>query len=671
MQRYTVPPRPLPTREFSDEDAGDFAVTAAANLRYWRAVISVIGASWLIDTLLITGFAWAGTVPFGVAMAYAFAGLSWCGTFHLVTGRWAHTRQNDSALTVSLLASCCFAQLLFLYLAPAISFYFLLVLFIVFGFGAMGLSLMQGGIALTVTLTGVALLMRNNHAVSWIPHATSAGRWLSFAGYATTLARCMLLGVYKQSMRLRNQKKRRELTASVLRQDKTLGLVHAELQYQANHDALTGLPNRSKFAGRLEEAIREGHPFSIAIIDLDRFKIINDSLGHAAGDELLRLVAQRLLLSVRSQDLVARAGGDEFMLLIHGVSQRTEVEVLARRWMDVVCEPYRIHSTDLNVSPSIGIARFPQDAFEAQKLVARADEAMYHAKANGKNAFHFFDGSVASFSRERLVMESDLRRALAESELFLEYQPRVAIGTNQIESVEALVRWRHPTRGRLMPGEFVAIAEDTGLILSIGKWVIEEACRQAKQWQAQGLPFLRIAVNVSPIQFRDKEFLSGLERALRSNVLDARYLEIELTEATLMSNAVRSVETLEYVRRLGILIAIDDFGTGYSSMSYLQRFPIQLLKIDRSFIQNLHSNPNDVSIVRAIISLAHGLQLHVVAEGVERPDQLAVLQRLGCDQYQGFYCSPSVAADQVASLLETTETSADSHQRTTKDLSIT
>jgi diguanylate cyclase (GGDEF)-like protein len=662
-----LPLHQLPTREFSDDDAGKGAGAAAANLWYWRAVISAIGVSWLIDTLLIGGFALAGTVPYGIAFAYASVGLVWFGTFHLFVGRWVATRLNDPILTLSLLVSCVVVQLAFIALAPQISFYFLLVLFIIFGFGAMGLSILQGGIALVATLTVVALLMRNNHAVSWIPHATSASRWLSFFCYAVTLARCMLLGIYKQSMRLRNQQKRRELSASVLRQDKSLGLVNAELHHQASHDALTGLPNRTMFADRLDEAVRAGLPFSIAIIDLDRFKVINDSLGHGAGDALLRLVAQRLLLSVRGEDLVARAGGDEFLLLIQGVSQRSEVEVLAQRWMEVISEPYRIHSTDLNVSPSIGIARYPQDADEAQKLVARADEAMYHAKANGKNTFHFFDGDVASFSRERLVMESDLRRALAESELFLEYQPRVAIGTNRIESVEALVRWQHPTRGRLMPADFVAIAEDTGLILPIGKWVIREACRQAKRWQAQGLPFLRVAVNVSPMQFREKEFLDELESALRLNVLDARYLELELTEATLMSNAVKSVETLEYVKRLGIVIAIDDFGTGYSSMSYLQRFPIQCLKIDRSFIQDLHSNPNDVSIVRAIISLAHGLQLHVVAEGVERREQLAVLQRLGCDQYQGFYCSPSVAADKVAALL----TPALDDQRATNERSMT
>jgi EAL domain-containing protein (putative c-di-GMP-specific phosphodiesterase class I) len=265
--------------------------------------------------------------------------------------------------------------------------------------------------------------------------------------------------------------------------------------------------------------------------------------------------------------------------------------------------------------------------------------------------FRFFDAEVTSFSRENLVIEAELRRAIANSELYLHYQPRVDIATGAVRSVEALLRWQHPTRGLLMPGEFIAIAEDTGLILAIGEWVIREACRQARVWQLQGLPFLRVAVNVSPMQFRHPDFFNVVCGALQTNSLDAAHLEIELTEATLMTNAEKSVVMLEQLSRLGIIVAIDDFGTGYSSMSYLQRFPIDELKIDRSFIRDLDFNPNDVSIVRAIISLAHELGLEVVAEGVESAEQLALLKRLGCDQYQGFLRSAAVAPAEVESLL--------------------
>jgi diguanylate cyclase len=450
---------------------------------------------------------------------------------------------------------------------------------------------------------------------------------------------------------MRLQERRRELRESVVTRDQSLERVNAELRHQATHDALTGMPNRTLFADRLSSAISQGAPFAIAVLDLDRFKVINDSLGHSAGDALLASVAHRLAASMRPHDTVARAGGDEFLLLLQDVASREEIEALALRWMDVLSESYRIQGTELHVSPSIGIARYPFDAEDGQELLARADEAMYHAKKSGRNMFRFFDGEVTSFSRANLVMEAELRRAVANNELRLHYQPRVEIATAAVRSVEALLRWQHPTRGWVMPGEFIAIAEDTGLILPIGEWVIREACRQARVWQQQGLPFLRVAVNVSPMQFRHPDFFNVVRTALESHSLDASYLEIELTEATLMTNAEKSVVMLEQLSRIGIVVAIDDFGTGYSCMSYLQRFPIDELKIDRSFIRDLDFNPNDVSIVRAIISLAHELGLKVVAEGVETAEQLAVLHRMGCDQYQGFFHCAAVAPADIEAML--------------------
>jgi diguanylate cyclase len=442
-----------------------------------------------------------------------------------------------------------------------------------------------------------------------------------------------------------------------------LEAANAKLQYQATHDALTDLPNRMLFMDRLGREIahaeRDGHLFAVLLLDLDRFKQINDSLGHGAGDRLLEEVARRLCGAVREVDTVARIGGDEFLLLIADTRDQSDLAAVAAKIGKALGEPLSVGSAELHTSASIGISMYPADGTTGDDLVARADEAMYFAKQSGRNSYQFFNRTMSVFSQDRLDLENDLRRALPMNQFEVHYQPKSDVASGRINSVEALLRWRHPRRGLVSPAEFIPLAEENGLILSIGRWVLREACRQAHGWQRMGLPFLRVAVNVSPVQFRQSNFLQAVRTALLDFDLEPQYLEIELTETTVMDNAEGSVQILEELSRMGVVVSIDDFGTGYSSMSYLRRFPIDKLKIDRSFISDLTTNSADSSIVQAIISLAHSLRLKVVAEGVETAEQLERLRELGCDQYQGFFRSAAVPAAEIEESIRSSIEAAD------------
>jgi diguanylate cyclase (GGDEF)-like protein len=432
---------------------------------------------------------------------------------------------------------------------------------------------------------------------------------------------------------------------------RNLEAANAELQHQATHDALTGLPNRLLFLDRLGREIahsaRDGRRFAVLLLDLDRFKLINDTLGHAAGDVLLIQVARCLQTCIRDVDTVARTGGDEFLVLLADVREHADVAVVAVKIGKALGEAFSVNETEVHTSASIGISTYPFDGTDADTLVAHADEAMYFAKQSGRNSFQFFNHEMSVFSQARLDLENDLRRALQLEQMALHYQPKSDVETGRITSVEALLRWSHPTRGMVSPADFIPLAEETGLILPIGEWVLRESCRQAREWADNGVPFLRVAVNVSPVQFRQSNFLQAVQSALLEFDLEPQYLEIELTETTVMGNAEDSVQILEELSRMGVVVSIDDFGTGYSSMSYLRRFPIDKLKIDRSFINDLTTNAADASIVRAIISLAHSLKLKVVAEGVETAAQLLLLRELHCDQYQGFLRSAAVPPQEL------------------------
>jgi diguanylate cyclase len=433
-----------------------------------------------------------------------------------------------------------------------------------------------------------------------------------------------------------------------------LEAANRQLRHLATHDALTGLPNRVLLDDRLAQAVahanRDGQPFAALVVDLDRFKLINDSLGHRAGDAVLDEISRRLGSVVRDIDTVARTGGDEFIVVVSPSAIPEDAVGIAHRAREALRAPMCVSGVELHVTCSIGVAYYPTDATSADSLIARADAAMYCAKQRGRNNVQCFAEGMDSVTVGRVSLESDLHAAINAGQFELHYQPKPDTESGDVHGAEALIRWRHPQRGLIQPEQFIPLAEECGLINEIGAWVLREACRQCVEWQRNGLPALRVAVNVAATQFRRGDLLDVIRGALEEAGLEARFLEIELTESAVMTNPEESAVILEELSRMGVLVSVDDFGTGYSSISYLRRFPIDKLKIDRSFVRDLDCEV-DASIVQAIISLAHSLKLKVVAEGVETPVQLQFLRSLGCDQYQGFHFSPPLPAREFAELL--------------------
>ncbi|MGO4377230.1 EAL domain-containing protein [Pseudoduganella sp. RAF19] len=429
----------------------------------------------------------------------------------------------------------------------------------------------------------------------------------------------------------------------------------AQLEYQASHDALTGLPNRNLCADRLAQAIgyaqRYAHTVWVVFLDLDNFKLVNDNLGHAAGDELLCTVAGRLRASVRETDTVARLGGDEFVLVLLTGTQTAPPQTMLQHLLSVVSEPVQLAGQEVAVSCSMGVSVFPADGTDAQLLMRHADIAMYRAKEAGRNQLQFYEAAMHARVVERAVIEGELRGALARNEFFLQYQPKAGVDTGEIMGVEALIRWRHPTLGLVSPARFIGVAEETGLIVDIGRWVIHTACAQNRAWLDAGLPPVRVAVNVSARQFRDKGLVDEVVAALQETGLQASSLELELTESMMMHDAESAVATIRRLKAVGVSLAIDDFGTGYSSLAYLKLFPIDYLKIDQSFVREMLGAPAVAAIVRSVIALGHSLDFRVVAEGVETEAQLSYLRRFGCDEAQGYFLSRPVDADALAALL--------------------
>jgi diguanylate cyclase (GGDEF)-like protein/PAS domain S-box-containing protein len=429
-----------------------------------------------------------------------------------------------------------------------------------------------------------------------------------------------------------------------------------QMTHSAQHDVLTSLPNRLLLNDRITQSIavarRQKKNLAIIFLDLDRFKYINDSLGHAVGDDLLQSVSRRLLASVRRSDTVSRQGGDEFVILLSDLAHPEDAATSAQKLLLSLSAPHHLGGRDLHIGGSIGISVYPADGRDAEMLIKSADTAMYHAKDNGRNNFQFFKADMNRRAVERQSLESSLRCALERGEFLLDYQPKINLETGEIAGAEALIRWQQPNRGLIPPAQFVPIAEDCGLIIPIGRWVMREACRQARAWQVAGLTPLPISVNVSAVEFRDKSFVEGVRTILSETGLPAQYLELELTEGVLMEDTESATSVLLELKGMGVQLAIDDFGTGYSSLSYLRKFPIDALKIDQSFIHQNTTTPDESTIVSAVIAMGRSLKLRVVAEGVETLEELMVLQGLQCEEAQGFYFSRPVAATLFADLLQ-------------------
>jgi diguanylate cyclase (GGDEF)-like protein/PAS domain S-box-containing protein len=429
-----------------------------------------------------------------------------------------------------------------------------------------------------------------------------------------------------------------------------------QMAYSAQHDFVTNLPNRMLLNDRISQSItlahRQNRAIAVLFLDLDHFKYINDSLGHAIGDQLLQSVSKRLQASVRGSDTVSRQGGDEFVILLSEITHPEDAATSAKKILLSLSTPCPIAGHDLHIDGSIGISIYPTDGGDAETLIKNADTAMYTAKEQGRNNFQFFAAEMNLKSVQRQSLESGLRRAIERDEFLLHYQPKINLVTGEITGVEALIRWQHPDRGPIPPSQFVPIAEDCGLILPIGRWVLREACQQAREWQAADLPFKRIAVNVSATEFRDKCFVERVATILAETGLDPHYLDLELTEGVLMADAKSTGAKLHALKTIGVQLAVDDFGTGYSSLSYLRQFPIDVLKIDQSFVRQITAEPDDSTIVSAIIEMGKNLKQRVIAEGIETQEQLTFLQAHQCAEGQGYFFSKPLAAVQLAQLLQ-------------------
>ncbi len=468
--------------------------------------------------------------------------------------------------------------------------------------------------------------------------------WYEWVWLALILPSFALIGARISAMRARILRSNDELTNAL-----------ATIHNLATHDSLTGLPNRASLNDTFEHALaragRSKSQLAIFFLDIDHFKAVNDTLGHPIGDQLLREMGRRLRGSIRGSDLVARLGGDEFVIMVEGVADRANLQVLSNKLLSTIAEPLRLQGNEVKVTASIGLAVFPEHGRDVTALLASADMAMYRSKALGRNRVSEYSAELGESVTERFEIEKGMRLGMENNEFHLYYQPKMEFRSGKMLGVEALIRWHHPALGVLGPDRFIRIAEETNFILPLGRWVIEQACRQARAWHDARMPRFAIAVNLSAKQLTDKELVNYVREALRSSGADPALIEIEITETAVIHNLDEAVVVLEALRALGVRLSIDDFGTGYSSLSFLKQLPVDTLKVDRSFVKDLPHNSDDMAITRAVIAMAHGLSMKVVAEGVEERQQFDFLRDEGCDEFQGFFCRPALEHDKLEALI--------------------
>jgi diguanylate cyclase (GGDEF)-like protein len=518
----------------------------------------------------------------------------------------------------------------------------LMMCLVILAFGSFRFSTRQFFLAAGCVLAGYAAVI---NLLMWMkPQAIDVWReafqWIALAMVLPCFA---AVGGRLSELRQRLRRANEELTSAL-----------AMIQKMATHDTLTALPNRALFNEALDHAVaqaeRHGRSLAVFFVDLDRFKLINDTLGHGVGDRVLREAAVRLTSAVRASDLVARLGGDEFVLLVEDYVDAVEVAEIAAKLLAGFKRTFSIDGHELALSASIGISTYPEDGLDGPTLLSNADIAMYRAKEQGRNRFCFYHAELDEVSQERLALEAGLRHALERGEIEVLFQPKIDFSDGRPTGVEALIRWRHPQKGLLTPDKFVPLAEELGLIVPIGYWTLRRVCERARAWHEEGHT-LSVAVNLSASQFHQPELLPELKRILDETRLPAHQLELEITESMVMKNPERAGAVMRAMRDLGVRIAIDDFGTGHSSLGYLKRFPIDQLKVDRTFVRDLPHNSDDVAITRAVIAMAHSLKMSVVAEGVEHQHQFDLLRAEGCDEFQGYYCRPPLAETELLRFL--------------------
>ncbi|HVB47397.1 MAG TPA: EAL domain-containing protein [Burkholderiales bacterium] len=511
----------------------------------------------------------------------------------------------------------------------------LMLCFVVLIFGVFRMKTREFFTVTLYTLAAYALVI---NLLMWFRPQTIQDvplEWLSWLMLATVLPLFGAIGGKLSGLRHKLRQSNRELSSAL-----------ETIQQMATRDGLTGTYNRTMFMETLRHALarvaRSREPVSLLYIDTDRFKIVNDTLGHAAGDRVLQEVAVRIAKCLRTSDVVARLGGDEFVVLLEDVPARDRLELVARKIVESMAQPMNVAGQELVISVSVGIATTPEDGADEHALLRNADLAMYRAKELGRNGFSFYVKQMDEPTEERLALAAELRHAVERGELRLYYQPKVSIATARVTGAEALLRWQHPRLGLLAPDRFIGIAEDTGLIVPIGRWVLHTACSQARGWSEHHGLRLQVAINLSPRQFRELSLVADLDDILRESRLPAAQLELEITESLVMQQPAQAATQMRQLRERGMRLAMDDFGTGYSSLGFLKRFPVTSVKIDRAFVRDLPRNADDIAICRAVIAMAHSLRLTVTAEGVEEAAQAEFLRAEGCEEYQGYLCSPPV-----------------------------